>query len=81
MGKRGRHKRVYRQQDYATPHEKLRSLADWEKCLKEGVRPGQLDRQAREQSDTESAQAMQTAKQKLLTEALSAASLTPGKSA
>ena len=80
-GKSGRRKRVYHQQDYVTPYEKLRSLADWEKCLKEGVRPEQLDRQALEQSDTESAQAMQTAKQKLLTEARSAASLPPGKSA
>ena len=81
LGKRGRHRRLYRQQDYATPYEKLRSLAGWETCLKEGVRPEQLERRALEQSDTESAQAMQTAKQKLLNAARSAARLPPGKSA
>ena len=81
LGKRGRHRRLYRQQDYATPYEKLRSLADWEKCLKEGIRPEQLERRALEQSDTESAQAMQTAKQKLLNAVRSAARLPPGKSA
>ena len=52
-----------------------------EPSLKQGIRPDQLERRAMEQSDTESAQAMQTAKQKLLTEARSAASLPPGKSA
>ncbi len=81
IDQRGRRKRLYRQRDYATPYEKLRSLADWEKSLKQGIRPDQLERRALEQSDTESAQAMQTAKQKLLTEARSAASLPPGKSA
>jgi hypothetical protein len=80
-GKRGRLKRLYRQQDYVTPYEKLRSLAGWEKCLKEGIRPEQLERRALEQSDTESAQAMQIAKQKMLAAARSAASLPPGKSA
>lgn len=78
---RGRRKRHYRQQDYATPYEKLCSLPDWNKCLKKGVLPEQLKRRALEQSDTESAQAMQTAKQRLLAKARSAASLPPGKSA
>jgi hypothetical protein len=78
---RGRRKRHYRQQDYATPYEKLCSLPDWNKCLKKGVLPEQLERRALEQSDTEAAQAMQTAKQRLLAKARSAASLPPGKSA
>lgn len=78
---RGRRKRRYRQQDYATPYEKLRSLADWEQFLKPGVRPEQLQRRALEQSDTEAAQAMQTVKQKLLVKARSAAGLPTEKTA
>ena len=74
-GPRRRHKRVYRQRDYATPYEKLRRLPGWEKYLKQGVRPEQLERRALEGSDTEAAQAMQTAKQKLLVKARSAAGL------
>jgi hypothetical protein len=81
VDQRGRRKRVYRQQDYATPYEKLRSLTDWEQYLKSGVRPEQLERQARKQSDTEAAQAMQTAKQKLLAKARSQASLPVERSA
>ena len=80
-GQRGRRKRVYHQQDYATPYEKLRSLTNWEQYLKEGLRAENLERRAMEQSDTEFAAAMQAAKQKLLSKARSAASLPPGKTA
>ena len=78
---RGRRQRRYRQQDYATPYEKLRRLPGWEKYLKQGVRPEQLERRALERSDTEAAQAMQTAKQKLLVKARSAAGLPTEKTA
>lgn len=67
-GRRGRRKRIYRQKDYATPFEKLRSLSDWESYLKDGVSAEQLTHQTMARSDIEFAQAMQAAKQKLLAE-------------
>jgi len=63
---RGKRKRVYRQQDYRTPYEKLRSLADWQRYLKDGISAAQLERQARRRSDTQAAQQMQSAKLTLL---------------
>jgi hypothetical protein len=59
---RGKRKRVYPHQDYRTPYEKLRSLADWHTYLKDGIDAGQLERQARRMSDTQAAQQMQKAK-------------------
>ena len=64
---RGKRKRSYRPKDYRTPYEKLTSLADWEKCLKPGITPIQLQRQATAHSDTEAARRMQKAKIALLT--------------
>ena len=59
---RGKRKRVYPHQDYRTPYEKLRSLADWQTYLKDGIDAAQLERQARRLSDTQAAQQMQKAK-------------------
>lgn len=64
---RGKRTRIYRHQDYRTPYEKLCSLSDWEKHLKDSVRPEQLQRQAQRLSDTQAAQQMQKAKLALLT--------------
>ncbi len=63
---RGKRKRVYRHQDYRTPYEKLRSLPDWEKFLKEGIGADQLGRYAKRMSDTQAAQQMRKAKLELL---------------
>jgi transposase InsO family protein len=63
---RGKRKRVYPHQDYQTPFEKLRSLPDWQKCLKPGMTAIQLQRQAQKMSDTEAARQMQKAKLELL---------------
>lgn len=60
---KGKQKRVYRW--YATPWEILRQVPGVAGYLKEGVTLADLERQARGQSDTAAAQAMQTAKQKL----------------
>jgi transposase InsO family protein len=60
---KGRIKRIYRW--YATPWEILRQLPDVAGALKYGVSIEQLDRQARIQSDTESAAQMQEARRKL----------------
>jgi len=64
---RGRRKRVYPHQDYRTPYEKLRSLANWQQYLKEASRPEILESQARRMSDTHAARQMQKAKLALLT--------------
>src|ERR1041385_4871490 len=63
---RGKHKRRYRHQAYHTPHEKLQSLPNWEKCLKAGITPALLERQGAARSDTEAARRMQKAKLDLL---------------
>ena len=63
---RGKRKRTYRHKDYRTPYEKLTSLPEWEKSLKEGITPAMLQQQAAARSDTESARRMQKAKLALL---------------
>ena len=63
---RGKRQRKYRPQDYRTPYEKLKSLPDWEKSLKEGITPALLERQATAKTDTEAARQMQKAKLALL---------------
>jgi len=63
---RGKRKRVYRHRDYQTPYEKLTSLKNWQKYLKEAITAPVLQRQAGRRSDTEAARRMQTAKLALL---------------
>jgi hypothetical protein len=65
-GHRGKRRRVYRHNDYRTPYEKLTSLKDWQKHLKEGISPQHLEREAGRMSDTEAARRMQKAKLALL---------------
>jgi transposase InsO family protein len=62
----GKRKRVYKTADYATPYEKLKSLAEPEQYLKPGVSFAQLDRVAQALSDTECAEKMLQAKTLLL---------------
>lgn len=63
---RGKRKRTYRHKDYRTPYEKLRSLPEWEKSLKDGITREMLQSQAGARSDTEAARRMQKAKVALL---------------
>ena len=63
---RGQRRRLYRAADYRTPYEKLLSLPDWQKHLKDGVRAETLQQQASRLSDTAAAQRMQKAKLALL---------------
>ncbi|MCZ2076287.1 MAG: hypothetical protein LC130_14970 [Bryobacterales bacterium] len=63
---RSKGKRVYRHQDYHTSYEKLRSLPEWEKYLKEGLRRITLEWQALRMSDTHAAQQMRKTKLELL---------------
>jgi transposase InsO family protein len=63
---RGRRRRRYRAEDYATPYEKLRSLPQAYRYLKDGLRWELLDRFAYALSDTEAARRMMCAKAELL---------------
>lgn len=63
---RGKRKRRYPAQDYATPYEKLKALPGGDKLLKPGISFAQLDKQAAALSDTEWARKMSAAKTKLL---------------
>jgi hypothetical protein len=49
---RGKRKRVYNAEDYATPYEKLKALPEAASYLKEGVSFVLLDQQAARMSDT-----------------------------
>ena len=62
----GKRKRVYKAEDYATPYDKLKSLAVADTWLKPGISFAQLDKQAASLSDTECAKRMSAAKAKLL---------------
>lgn len=63
---RGKRRRQYKREDYATPYEKWKTLPEAEKYLKPNVSLAQLDRVARKLSDTESARKMASAKLQLL---------------
>jgi transposase InsO family protein len=63
VNRKGKEKRVYRW--YATPWEILRRLSGIAGYLREGVTIQDLERQARRQSDTVAAKAVQAAKLKL----------------
>jgi len=63
---RGKRKRRYPREDYATPYQKLKSLEQPAGYLKEGISFDRLDRWARSMSDTECAKKMSAAKAKLL---------------
>jgi transposase InsO family protein len=66
MNARGKRQRRYRPADYATPYEKLKSLAEAEQYLKPCVSFAQMDRMAQRMSDTEWARKMGAAKNRLL---------------
>lgn len=63
---RGRRRRHYHKEDYLTPYEKLRSMPEAHRYLKDGTRWELLDRVAYAHSDTEMARRMMHAKAELL---------------
>jgi len=63
--KKGKEKKVYRQEDYQTPYEKLKSLENAKKYLKDGISFEQLDKIAYAMSDNDFAEKMQKTKQEL----------------
>jgi hypothetical protein len=65
-GKNGKERIVYRKADYQTPYSRLTGLPDWQQYLRPGVTSAMLEKQAMGMSDTDFAEAVQAAKQKLL---------------
>ena len=63
---RGKRRRQYKLEDYATPWQKLKSLPDAANYLKPGISMEALDRTAASMSDTEFAKKMGAAKAKVL---------------
>lgn len=63
---RGKRRRQYKREDYATPYERLKGLMDAGQHLKEKVNFAQLDQIARNMSDTECARKLAAAKIQLL---------------
>ena len=63
---RGKRKREYKREDYATPYEKWKSLPEAEKYLKPKMTFARLDEAAMKMSDTECARKMAAAKTQLL---------------
>jgi transposase InsO family protein len=63
---RGKRKRQYKHDDYATPWEKLQSMEKAEKYLKAHLSLAQLEQAAGQMSDTECARKMAAAKTQLL---------------
>ena len=65
MDKKGKIKKKYYYQDYQTPYEKLKSIPDAQKYLKEGITLEMLDKKAKRYTDNEMAQKVQVARDKL----------------
>jgi transposase InsO family protein len=63
---RGKRRRQYKREDYATPYEKLKGLKKAEQYLKPNLSFAQLDKTAQKMSDTECARKMAAAKAQLL---------------
>ena len=63
--KKGRQKKIYKTENYQTPYEKLKSISNAQKYLKEGITFDKLDKIAYAESDNEFARKMRTAKAQL----------------
>ena len=74
---RGKRKRQYKLQDYATPYEKLGSMPDVKQYLKTGISLEHLAKTATRMSDTECARKMVAAKAKLLRQCKSESPVPP----
>jgi transposase InsO family protein len=65
VDKKGKVKKVYKQEDYMTPFEKLKSLSKKSYTLQKGVTLTKLNKIAMEKTDNEMAQVVQTERRKL----------------
>ena len=69
---KGKIKKKYRYQDYQTPYEKLRSIPEVQKYLKDGITLEMLDKKAKRYTDNEMAEKVQLARDKLFDKILAA---------
>jgi len=72
IDKKGKIKKKYYYQDYQTPYEKLRSIPDAQKYLKDGITLEMLDKKAKRYTDNEMARKVQLARDKLFDKILAA---------
>jgi len=63
--KKGKEKKVYKQEDYQTPYEKLKSLDNAQQYLKDNISFKELDKIAYQKSDNDFAEEMQKVKEGL----------------
>lgn len=70
--KKGKIKKVYKQEDYMTPYEKLRSLTNYSSYLEEGITIEMLDKIAKRKTDNEIAREVQDKRYKLFNRILPA---------
>jgi len=68
IDKKGKVKKIYREEDYMTPYEKLKSLPNAEQYLKPGITFAQLDKIAMRITDNEMARIVQEERRKLFDE-------------
>jgi len=69
---KGKIKKKYYYQDYQTPYEKLKSIPDAQKYLKDGITLEMLDKKAKRYTDNEMAEKVQLARDKLFDKILAA---------
>jgi transposase InsO family protein len=75
---RGKRRRQYKKNDYATPYEKWKSLAEAEQYLKPNLSFARLDEVALKMSDTERARKMAAARAQLLRRCKIESPIVPG---
>lgn len=69
---KGKIKKVYREENYMTPYEKLKSLPNSKRYLKERITFGYLDKVAKSKTDNQIAEEVQTKRYKLFQKILPA---------
>ena len=72
VDKKGKIKKVYKEKDYMTPYEKLKSLPNYQLYLKVGITIEMLDKIAKRKTDNEIAREVQDSRYKLFNRILPA---------
>ena len=72
MDRKGKIKKKYRYQDYQTPYEKLSSIPDVRKYLKDGITLEMLNKIAKRYTDNEMSEKVQLERDRLFDKILSA---------
>ena len=72
IDKKGKVKKVYKQENYMTPYEKLKSLTNYHLYLETGITVDELDKIAKSKTDNEIAKVVQDGRYKLFNKILPA---------